>query len=651
MATTDPRVLERLLQLHCALHECADEAALCAAIVDALSGMPGVSACKVQLGEAAALPDAAAVQRFALTSRDQCFGEIACAIDDRDAFAPYAPLIRNTARVVGSALRSQRHQAQLTTFNERLEAEVAARLAAQHESESKYRLLVEHQTDLVVKVDAEGHLEFVSPSYCTLFGKTEAELLGHAFMPLVHQDDRASTAKAMEALFVPPHTAYLEQRAMTRTGWRWLGWMDTAVVDAAGEVVSIIGVGRDITERKYAEMALRQSEERYRAIFNQQFQFTAILAPDGITLDINDLPLRVQGVRREDYVGKPFWLAPAWRDLPEWHAIWQARLAEAAVTDGPLLTHDIYATASGEIRTADAATSAIYDAHGALVFYLVQASDTTERHRAETERDALLDELKTLNRELEARVHQRTAELELSNKELESFSYSVSHDLRAPLRAITGFAQILAERHSNGLDPEGRHYLNNVVEAGEHMGTLIEDLLRYSRLGRAALKLGPVPLAPLIDTLRTTFATRLDDTGVHLHVRTPLATPQGNPTLIGQLLNNLIDNAIVYRCQNGTPEITIATETNNAHVVLSIADNGIGIAPEYHEKIFETFQRLHTRNDYPGTGIGLAIAAKSAHLMNGTIRVESTPGQGSRFLVTLPAAPHSIPAGNALQHG
>lgn len=143
-------------------------------------------------------------------------------------------------------------------------AEISGRLRAAEAlraSEEKYRILVENQTDLVVKVDLEGRFLFVSPSYCRLFGKTEADLLGKTFMPLVHEEDRAPTAKAMEALFVPPHTAYVEQRALTARGWRWLAWADTAILDSEGRVAEIVGVGRDITELRRTQDRLTQGEK------------------------------------------------------------------------------------------------------------------------------------------------------------------------------------------------------------------------------------------------------------------------------------------------------------------------------------------------------------------------------------------------------
>ncbi len=172
---------------------------------------------------------------------------------------------------------------------------------AMAESEEKYRLLVEHQTDLVVKVDSEGRFLYVSPSYCRTFGRSEADLLNAAFMPLVHEDDRAATAKAMDALNASPHTAYMDQRALTKDGWRWLAWNDAAILGAGGEIREIIGVGRDITERKQAELALSESERRFRTIFeNAPYAIVIIRASDGCYVDMNNAFLEKFGLTREE---------------------------------------------------------------------------------------------------------------------------------------------------------------------------------------------------------------------------------------------------------------------------------------------------------------------------------------------------------------
>jgi light-regulated signal transduction histidine kinase (bacteriophytochrome) len=229
-------------------------------------------------------------------------------------------------------------------------------------------------------------------------------------------------------------------------------------------------------------------------------------------------------------------------------------------------------------------------------------------------------------------------QLTVANRELEAFSYSVSHDLRAPLRAISSFAQILRKDYRGSLDEEGQRYLDTIIATSARMGTLIEDLLVYARTSRAASAAVPVPLAPLIQQLNTVFAERIASTGARLGIAEPLATPLGDPTLVGQILNNLVDNALTYRSRQDSPQITIAAQRVGQDVLLRVTDNGIGIEPEYHEKIFQVFQRLHSTDEYPGTGLGLAIVAKAARAMDGDVSVESVPGRGSTFTIRLRAA-------------
>jgi PAS domain S-box-containing protein len=171
------------------------------------------------------------------------------------------------------------------------------------EREDSYRLLVENQTDLVVKVDTEGRLLFVNPSYCKMFGKDEKELIGKNFMPLVHEEDRESTAREMEKLYQPPHRAYMEQRAMTADGWRWLAWSDSAVLDENNRVIAIIGVGRDITEQKKAEADLRARENLLKSVYRA--------APTGIgvvqnrvLMTVNERVCEMTGYRQEELVGQ-----------------------------------------------------------------------------------------------------------------------------------------------------------------------------------------------------------------------------------------------------------------------------------------------------------------------------------------------------------
>jgi len=244
-------------------------------------------------------------------------------------------------------------------------------------------------------------------------------------------------------------------------------------------------------------------------------------------------------------------------------------------------------------------------------------------------------------------------QLTSANRELEAFSYSVSHDLRAPLRAISSFARILRKDYRESLDEEGQRYLDTIISTSAQMGTLIEDLLLYARTSRAACAAVPVPLAPLVQQLSSVFRERIAACGARLDIVEPLATPLGDPTLLGQILNNLVDNALTYRCRQGTPLIRISAQRAGEDVLLRVTDNGIGIEPEYHEKIFQVFQRLHSSDEYPGTGLGLAIVAKAARAMGGEVGIESALGRGSTFTVRLRLADGSrsgVPAETADQN-
>jgi len=241
-----------------------------------------------------------------------------------------------------------------------------------------------------------------------------------------------------------------------------------------------------------------------------------------------------------------------------------------------------------------------------------------------------------VNAQLALRAMHR--QLTAANQKLEAFTYSVSHDLRAPLRAIAGFAQILHKNCRAGMAEENRRYLDTIINTSARMSKLIEDLLLYARTARIAAVREPVPLAPLMQHISTIFGERIVAAGARFEILEPLATPLGDATLISQILNNLVDNALTYCSPDGQPEIRIAASLVGEDVVLSVADNGIGIERQYHQKIFEVFQRLHSSDEYPGTGLGLAIVAQAVRAMEGDITVESTPGGGSTFAIRLRAA-------------
>jgi signal transduction histidine kinase len=248
----------------------------------------------------------------------------------------------------------------------------------------------------------------------------------------------------------------------------------------------------------------------------------------------------------------------------------------------------------------------------------------------------LRDQLEHYTLELEMLVEERTSELQDANAELEAFAYSVSHDLRTPLQAMQGFAQALVEDYADQLDVVGQDYAQRVSNAAIRMDALIENLLQYSRLSRASIQLQPISLKLVIEEAMQLLEARIEETQAEITVREPLLSVIGHRSTLIQVVMNLISNAMKFVAPAMQPKIEIWTEDVEGWTRLWIQDNGIGIAVEQQDRIFNIFERLHGLDAYPGTGIGLAIVRKGVERMGGRVGVESQVGQGSRFFFELP---------------
>jgi len=226
------------------------------------------------------------------------------------------------------------------------------------------------------------------------------------------------------------------------------------------------------------------------------------------------------------------------------------------------------------------------------------------------------------------------AELETKNKELEAFSYSVSHDLRSPLRTIKDLAGRLAEHHQDSLTAEEKEYVDNINRTVERMDHFIDDLLAYGRLGHKILKLRTMPLDFVIAQVKDVLAPRIKETGAVITIADDLPDISGDQTLLLQIFSNLFDNALTYCQENCKPEISITWKQDKGHAIICVADNGIGIPQGQREHIFEMFHRLHSQDEYPGTGIGLSIVKKAVEMQGGRIWIESEVNRGSKFYIS-----------------
>lgn len=499
---------------------------------------------------------------------------------------------------------------------ERYQAELELR-----KSEEAYRLLVENQNELVVKVDADGRFLFVSPTYCKTFGKSEKELLGESFMPLVHEDDRAPTARAMESLQHPPHTAYIEQRALTTNGWRWLAWSDRAIVNESGQIESVIGVGRDVTLRKKVENELLKSKEQLQNIVDTSSEWIWEIDLTGRHVFSNGRILELLGYKPEEIVGSDLLDLLHEDDLQELKETLPVLIDDQKGWSGWVLR---WLHKDGGYRFLESNAKPIINTAGDIVGYSGADRDITERKESEV---VLL-------------AASGAAEAASSAKSL--FMANLSHEIRTPMTAIVGFGELLEDTE---ITPEQKSYLAAINTSSKALSVLIDDVLDLSKVeaGGVIVKKEDFSLRNFIDKLVLLHKQQIADKGLMLNASVDEDIPDvlvGDSLRIQQVMLNLLGNAIKFT-DKGSVSITISmTEITDFRLLLDIVvtDTGIGISKDLQDRIFEPFAQVYgpSTHSYSGAGLGLAISWSLADLMGGSIRVESELGAGSSFHLLLP---------------
>ena len=302
----------------------------------------------------------------------------------------------------------------------------------------------------------------------------------------------------------------------------------------------------------------------------------------------------------------------------------------AAANDGQLFLSEYrFQTQDGTVTWVVGQARAETDSKGKVLSYVGTITDITEQKQAE-------ETIRRINIELEQRVKERTVQLETANQELEAFTYSVSHDLKAPLRGIDGYSRLLLKEYSARLDDEGRRFLQNVRRATLQMNQLIDDLLAYSRLERYVLQTTQVNMQALIDALLVECVTEVQNRGVAVTVTLSCTTVRADRDGLAMALRNLLDNALKFSRDVPRPAIEISGHNTGISCILWVRDNGTGFDMKFHDRIFDMFQRLHRAEDYPGTGVGLAIVRKAMKRMGGRAWAQSEPGQGTTFYLEIP---------------
>jgi PAS domain S-box-containing protein len=397
------------------------------------------------------------------------------------------------------------------------------------------------------------------------------------------------------------------------------------VAEIAGEP-QIIGVARDITEVQRAEEALRQSEEKFAKVFHASPDGIVIARlEDGMVLDLNESYERLLGHARQEAVGRTTVELGVWA-RPEQ----RGRFIEAVKAKGSVSGYEfVLRRQDGSLRDVITSTVIIDIAGTPCLISIVR--DITDQRRAE-------EEIRNLNVDLEHRVRERTAELEAAVRELESFSYSVSHDLRSPLRAIAGYAKVIEEDYARQIGTEGRAQLDRIVSNAIRMGELIDDMLDFARIGRVELKRAPIDMA---SQAREVLA-ELSEAGAGRQIAVriePMPAALADRSLVRQVWSNLLANALKFTRHRARAEIEAGGMLEGGEAHFFVRDNGAGFDMAYADKLFHVFQRLHRDTAFEGTGVGLAIVARVVQRHGGRVWAEGVPDQGATFHFTLPAAP------------
>jgi len=518
----------------------------------------------------------------------------------------------------------------LIAFTRDITERKRAELALQ-QSEEKYRLLAEHSDDVIWIMNTDLQFTYVSPSVMKLRGYTPEEVAKQSVYEVVTPE---SGMRIRDLLTIThqqiangnrlenPSPVLIEQPRKDGTTV-WTEAVVKPIYDESGKHTGYLGVSRDITERLQAEKELKKTEIHFKALIENAPDGVVLIGMDGKFKYISPSAFRMFSYDLDDAaMGDPETMTHP-DDLPMVQECLGRLMADPGYV--PVLQYRFLAK-DGTYRWIESKFTNMLG-EPAVEAIVINFRDIDDRKKSE-------EELQGLYQSLEKRVEKRTSELISANQELEAFAYTVSHDLRAPVRAIGGFTKILEEDFFPDLDQEGRRIFKVITENTHKMERLIDDLLSFSRLSRTGMNLGIINMAEMVWKCYEELTDQETRRKIKLTVCDfPLV--KGDHSMMIQVWANLLSNAIKYTSHCDHPEISISTHREERDIVFTIADNGIGFDMKYVDKLFGVFQRLHSEKEFEGTGVGLAIVQRVIHRHGGRIWAKGEIGKGASFSFTL----------------
>lgn len=492
--------------------------------------------------------------------------------------------------------------------------------ATLQERERFLRTLFEQSPIGLALCRLDGRLVDVNPAYTRIIGRSAEQALASSYWELTPPSYAEAEGEQLRQLEQAGTYGPYEKDYIHADGHLVPVRLQGCLVERDGERFIWSSV-EDISEPKFAEQALLESEARYRHLFEANPHPMWIYDLETLAfLAVNDAAVAHYGYSRDQFLAMTIKdirpsadvqrllenVAQVSQGLDE-AGVWRHRRSDGSIIEVEITSHTL------EL--------------GGRPAELVLAHDITARRQAEAA-------MRQLNATLEQRVEQRTAQLEAVNRELEAFCYSVSHDLRAPLRAIDGFSGILLESYSPQFDAEGQRICRIIVENSRKMAQLIDHLLALSRFGRVSLEPTSVDMRSLAQEVFTDLTVGQDASAIRFRLG-ELPPAQGDPMLLRQVWSNLLGNALKFSALREHPCIEVEGRREQGAVRYAVRDNGAGFDMRYSDKLFGVFQRLHSVREFPGSGVGLAIVERIVQRHGGKVWAEGTPGVGAVFYFTL----------------